>query len=148
MPNHPNLSITSDMRMLAVIVNPANGPAPTLLTNNKSAMTANAPTRPPRGAHHGIVLTPASVSIGRGRHKTRHARNATIGRKEDEAGEPRICQRVAQRAIHWPPPSLQRSSHEDDGIEPGGAQVLHNPSSGLFMGPAMLPRSPAAERAA
>src|ERR1700734_315260 len=82
MPNQPNLSITSDMRMLAVIVNPANGPAPTLLTNNKPATTANAPTRPPRGAHHGIVVTPASVGNGRGWHRTRQARNATIGRKE------------------------------------------------------------------
>src|ERR1700733_1662364 len=87
MPNQPNLSITSDMRMLAGIVSPANGPAPTLLTNNKPATTANAPTKPPSGAHHGIVLRPASVGIGRGRHKTRHARNATIGRKEGRKEE-------------------------------------------------------------
>ena len=64
MPNQPNLSITSDMRMLAVIVSPANGPAPTLLTNNKPATTANAPTRPPSGAHR-LFVRPISEKIGK-----------------------------------------------------------------------------------
>src|ERR1700722_17015617 len=82
MPNQPNLSMTSDIRTLAVIVSPANGPAPTLLTNTKPATTANAPTKPPSGAHHGIEVIPARVGKGRGWHRTRQARNATIGRKE------------------------------------------------------------------
>src|ERR1700728_906052 len=82
MPNQPKWSIMSDMRMLAVMVNPANGPAPTLLTNNKPAITANAPTRPPSGAHHGIALTPAMVGNGRGWHITRQASSATMGRND------------------------------------------------------------------
>src|ERR1700691_2857198 len=82
MPNQPNLSITSDMRILAVIVSPANAPAPTLLTNKRPAMTAKAPTRPPSGAHQGIALIPASVGSGRGWQRTRHASKAMMGRKE------------------------------------------------------------------
>src|SRR5580698_4546924 len=82
MPNQPNLSIASDIKILAVIVSPANAPAPTLFTNKSPATTANAPTRPPSGAHQGIALTPSIVGNGRGRHSQRHGRKATTGRKE------------------------------------------------------------------
>ena len=66
MPNQPKWSIASDIRILAVMVRPANAPAPTLFTNNKPATTATAPTSPPNGAHHGIALMPSRVGNGRG----------------------------------------------------------------------------------
>ncbi len=82
MPNIPNLSMTSDIRIFAVIVRPANAPAPTLPTNSSPATTANAPTRPPRGAHHGICVNDAAVGSGRGRHINTTPRNATMGRND------------------------------------------------------------------
>src|ERR1700722_19194302 len=83
--------MTSDMRMFAVIVSPAKGPAPTLLTNRRPAMTANAPTRPPKGAHHGIALRPAAVGKGRGKHITKTASTATIGRNDTKLASHGFC---------------------------------------------------------
>src|SRR3984885_1332397 len=81
-PNQPYLSITSDMRMFAVIVSPARAPAPTLPTNSNPAMTAKAPIKPPSGAHQGIALRPSAVGSGRGTQRNTQDRKATTGRKE------------------------------------------------------------------
>src|SRR6202453_4186842 len=82
MPNSPNLSMTSDIRIFAVIVNPANAPAPTLPTNSKPATTANAPTRPPNGAHHGICVNDTAVGNGFGKHSNTTPNRATTGRND------------------------------------------------------------------
>ena len=74
--------MTRDIKIFAVIVNPANVPAPTLPTKSKPATTANAPTRPPRGAHHGIWLKAPAVGSGRGKHINTTLKNATIGRND------------------------------------------------------------------
>ena len=64
------------------MVSPAKAPAPTLPTNNNPAITANAPTTPPSGAHHGIAANPCGVGNGCGRHMLTQASRATIGRNE------------------------------------------------------------------
>src|SRR5258706_13855478 len=72
--------MTRDIKIFAVIVTPATVPAPTLATKSKPATTANAPTRPPRGAHHGIWLKAPAAGNGRGKHINTTLKNATIGR--------------------------------------------------------------------
>src|ERR1700712_758837 len=74
--------MTSDIRMFAVMVRPANGPAPILLTKSRPMMTANAPTRPPSGAHHGIAAMPCADGIGFGWQNHSTSRNATTGGNE------------------------------------------------------------------
>src|ERR1700692_4717992 len=71
-----------DIKIFAVIVNPANVPAPTLPTKSKPATTASAPTRPPRGAHHGIWLIAAAVGNGRGKHINKTLKNARMGKND------------------------------------------------------------------
>ena len=65
-----------------MIVRPAKAPAPILSTNSSPAITAKAPTMPPRGAHQGIAAIPSAVGMGRGRQNHRTDRRAMIGRKE------------------------------------------------------------------
>src|ERR1700735_4483508 len=74
--------MTSDMRILAVIVRPASAPAPTLSTNRSPAMTAKAPTTPPSGAHQGMLETPLLVGIGGGWQSHRTASKAMTGMKD------------------------------------------------------------------
>src|ERR1700728_2785012 len=97
--------MASDIRILAVMVRAAYGPAPTLFTNNKPATTATAPTRPPSGAHHGMAAMPWSVGRGRGWHITRIARNATIGRNEIRPASQGLVK--AQCTVHRWSPRLQ-----------------------------------------
>ena len=82
MPNQPKWPMASDIRMFAVIVRPANGPAPTLSTNGRAMMTAKAPMRPPSGAHHGIDAMPFGDGIGFGWHNHSTSSNARTGRNE------------------------------------------------------------------
>src|SRR5208337_2153860 len=125
MPNHPNLSMASDMRMLAVMVRPAKAPAPTRSTNSSPASTANPPTSPPSGAPPGH---PAEALLGRQRpgsaqdqaDEHRHHRQ-----KRDQARKPGIGQRDAQDAVHRRPPRLQRAGGKDDRVEPGGVDIGH-----------------------
>jgi hypothetical protein len=64
------------------MVNPANAPAPTLLTNSNPTTTAPAPINPPSGAYQGIEPMPSAEGKGRGRHRNNTARNATTGRND------------------------------------------------------------------
>src|ERR1700722_15252658 len=65
--SQPKWSITTEVIKLALTANAAKGPAPTRSTNNNPATTANAPTIPPSGAHHGIAEIPSAVGSGRGK---------------------------------------------------------------------------------
>ncbi len=82
MRSSPKWSMASDIRIFAVIVMPANAPAPTLSTNSNPVITAKDPINPPSGAHHGIALTPSAVGNGRGRQTKTTTSRATTGRKE------------------------------------------------------------------
>jgi hypothetical protein len=82
---------------LAVMVRPANAPAPTLSTKSSPATTANAPNEE-----------------GYDRDE-RH-----------EAGKPRIRQSDPERAIHRWPPGLQGTGDEDHRVQPSRTHNQHS----------------------
>jgi len=70
-----------DINILAVIVSPANAPAPTLPTNIPSRPQLHQPG-PPKGAHQGIWVIESVVGNGWGRQINTTAKKATVGKRD------------------------------------------------------------------
>src|ERR1700722_10048145 len=76
--------------------------------------------RPPR---HLRQPTFARQRMRKAHHQTGQKGNDR--QKRDEARQPWILQRNAQRVVHWRPPRLKRTCNKDDRIEPGRTDILH-----------------------